>query len=230
MEATGTSGGGYQSAHCLWGLEWQCAIFVTVDTCVPGDIVTVSGTVKVNSIDEGRGKNKEKCMFLLYLHANSINNTKATRAASKSGSNSSGSGGGMAMEFSMKELYAIQEIQSEPHLFRLLIGWGHSLICLLNFVTLFFLRGGLTVSFSSFFVTALKRWKLILAAANPWVNKSLLKFYVYTVYANVGFFFIIIIIISTCTHTHARMYEHKQVCRLYKTFNLTIMIAVSSQG
>ena len=100
--------------------------FVTVDTCVPGDIVTVSGTVKVNSIDEGRGKNKEKCMFLLYLHANSISNTKATRAASKSGSNSSGSssgsGGGMAMEFSMKELYAIQEIQSEPHLFRLLIG------------------------------------------------------------------------------------------------------------
>ena len=102
-----------------------------MDSCVPGDIVTVSGIVKVNSIDDGRGKNKEKCMFLLYLHANSISNSKAARAAStaskdENSSSSSGGGGGgtggLAMEFSMKELYAIQEIQSEQQLFRLLIG------------------------------------------------------------------------------------------------------------
>ncbi|KAK7103109.1 DNA helicase MCM8-like [Littorina saxatilis] len=110
-----------------------------VDTCVPGDIVTVSGTVKVNSIDDGRGRNKEKCMFLLYLHVNSLSNNKTTRASkedsngSNGGSNSSG-GGGLAMEFSMKELYAIQEIQSEANLFQLLVGslcpaiYGHELV------------------------------------------------------------------------------------------------------
>jgi DNA helicase MCM8 len=48
---------------------------------VPGDVVTVVGMVKVNSVDEGRGKNKDKCMFLLYLHANSLTNSKATRNA-----------------------------------------------------------------------------------------------------------------------------------------------------
>lgn len=31
---------------------------VQVDSCVPGDIVTVSGIVKVNSVDEGRYKEK----------------------------------------------------------------------------------------------------------------------------------------------------------------------------
>ncbi|XP_076463609.1 DNA helicase MCM8-like [Babylonia areolata] len=115
-----------------------------VDSCIPGDIVTVSGTVKVNSIDEGRSKNKEKCMFLLYLQANSVNNSKSTRTAanskdeSGSGSASGGGGGGgsggLAMEFSMKELYAIQEIQSEPRLFQLLVGslcptiYGHEMV------------------------------------------------------------------------------------------------------
>ena len=55
-------------------------LFYSVDSCVPGDIVTVSGCVKVNSVDEGRGgKNKDKCMFLLYLHANSLANSKSAR-------------------------------------------------------------------------------------------------------------------------------------------------------
>lgn len=96
-----------------------------VDSCVPGDIVTVSGVVKVNSVDEGRGKNKDKCMFLLYVHANSVNNTKG---------NKSGSSEGLAMDFTMKELYGIEMIQSEEHLFRLLVGslcpsiYGHELV------------------------------------------------------------------------------------------------------
>ena len=35
----------------------------SVDSCVPGDIVTVSGIVKVNSIDEG--KNIDQLPFIL---------------------------------------------------------------------------------------------------------------------------------------------------------------------
>ncbi|KAK7466622.1 hypothetical protein BaRGS_00037279, partial [Batillaria attramentaria] len=103
-----------------------------VDSCVPGDIVTVSGIVKVNTIDEGRSKSKEKCMFLLYLYAASVSNTKATRASN--GKDGGGGSGGLAMEFTMKELYGIRQIQSEPHLFRLLVGslcptiYGHELV------------------------------------------------------------------------------------------------------
>lgn len=52
-------------------------------------------------------------MFLLYVYANSVVNAKGN----KSGDNS-----GLAMEFTMKELYAIEEIQSEKNLFRLLVG------------------------------------------------------------------------------------------------------------
>ncbi|OWF54901.1 DNA helicase MCM8-like [Mizuhopecten yessoensis] len=96
-----------------------------VDSAVPGDIVTVSGVVKVNSVDEGRGRNKDKCMFLLYLQANSVNNTKG---------NKSGDTAGLAIDFSIKELYAIEEIQSETNTFRLLVGsvcpsiYGHELV------------------------------------------------------------------------------------------------------
>ncbi|XP_048727562.2 DNA helicase MCM8-like isoform X2 [Ostrea edulis] len=96
-----------------------------VDSCVPGDVVTVSGVVKVNSTDEGRGRNKDKCMFLLYVQANSVNNTKGN----KTGDNS-----GLALDFTMKELYAIEEIQSEENLFRLLVAslcpsiYGHELV------------------------------------------------------------------------------------------------------
>lgn len=96
-----------------------------VDSCVPGDVVTVSGVVKVNSTDEGRGRNKDKCMFLLYIQANSVNNAKG---------NTKGDNCGLALDFSMKELYAIEEIQSEENLFRLLVAsmcpsiYGHELV------------------------------------------------------------------------------------------------------
>lgn len=60
----------------------------------------------------GRGRNKDKCMFLLYIQANSVNNAKG---------NTKGDNCGLALDFSMKELYAIEEIQSEENLFRLLV-------------------------------------------------------------------------------------------------------------
>lgn len=49
-------------------------MFLAVDSCVPGDVVTVSGVVKVNSTDEGQSflkkdTTKEKIlpMDILYL-------------------------------------------------------------------------------------------------------------------------------------------------------------------
>lgn len=37
---------------------------VTVDSCVPGDIVTVTGIVKVNNVDEGKASESSGCIFL----------------------------------------------------------------------------------------------------------------------------------------------------------------------
>ena len=52
-------------------------------------------------------------MFLLYVYANSVVNAKGNKSCDNSG---------LAMEFTMKELYAIEEIQSEENIFRLLVG------------------------------------------------------------------------------------------------------------
>jgi len=61
----------------------------------------------------GRSKNKDKCMFLLYVAANSVSNCKGGGSSSVEG---------LAMDFTMKELYGIEMIQSEDNLFRLLVG------------------------------------------------------------------------------------------------------------
>uniref|UniRef100_M4AIM6 DNA helicase MCM8 n=1 Tax=Xiphophorus maculatus TaxID=8083 RepID=M4AIM6_XIPMA len=91
------------------------------DSCVPGDAVTVTGIVRV--INDG---NKDQCMFLLYIEATSVSSTKGT-----GGSREDRTGG---EEFSLKELYAIQEIQSQPNLLRLIVRslcpaiFGHVLV------------------------------------------------------------------------------------------------------
>ncbi|KAI4795049.1 hypothetical protein KUCAC02_031673 [Chaenocephalus aceratus] len=70
-------------------------------------------------------------MFLLYLDATSVSNTKGHHSKSGQGSPEDRSGG---EEFSLKELYAIQEIQSQPDLLRLIVQslcpviYGHLLV------------------------------------------------------------------------------------------------------
>ena len=63
-----------------------------------------------------RNKN-DKCMFLLYLEANSVSNNKGQ----KTKASEDGCKHGALMEFSLKDLYAIQEIQSEENLFKLIV-------------------------------------------------------------------------------------------------------------
>ena len=59
-------------------------------------------------------------MFLLYIHVNSVTNAKG---GSKSGVSAvDDPSPGIAIEFSMKELYAIEEIQGESNLFGLIVG------------------------------------------------------------------------------------------------------------
>lgn len=56
-------------------------------------------------------------MFLLYIEANSVSNNKGQ----KTKASEDGCKHGALMEFSLKDLYAIQEIQSEENLFKLIV-------------------------------------------------------------------------------------------------------------
>uniref|UniRef100_A0AC11BP66 Minichromosome maintenance 8 homologous recombination repair factor n=1 Tax=Ovis aries TaxID=9940 RepID=A0AC11BP66_SHEEP len=101
-----------------------------VDSCVPGDTVTITGVVKVSNAEEGSRNKNDKCMFLLYIEANSVSNNKGQKTkASEDGCKQ-----GALMEFSLKDLYAIQEIQSEENLFKLIVNslcpviFGHELV------------------------------------------------------------------------------------------------------
>uniref|UniRef100_A0A8C5VVN7 DNA helicase MCM8 n=1 Tax=Microcebus murinus TaxID=30608 RepID=A0A8C5VVN7_MICMU len=102
-----------------------------VDSCVPGDTVTVTGIVKVSNAEEGSRNKNDKCMFLLYIEANSICNSKGQ----KTKTSEDGCKHGMLMEFSLKDLYAIQEIQAEENLFKLIVNslcpviFGHEAVC-----------------------------------------------------------------------------------------------------
>ncbi|XP_034538356.1 DNA helicase MCM8, partial [Notolabrus celidotus] len=103
------------------------------DSCVPGDTVTVTGIVRVTNDGTTRG-NKDQCMFLLYLEATSVSNTKGQKSKSGQGSGGSLEDRSGGEEFSLKELYAIQEIQSQPDLLRLIVHslcpaiYGHMLV------------------------------------------------------------------------------------------------------
>uniref|UniRef100_A0A665UKU6 DNA helicase MCM8 n=1 Tax=Echeneis naucrates TaxID=173247 RepID=A0A665UKU6_ECHNA len=112
---------------------------LTADLCdssVPGDTVTVTGIVRVTNDGTSRG-NKDQCMFLLYLEATSVSNAKGQMSR---GSLEDRFGG---EEFSLKELYAIQEIQSQSELLRLIVHslcpviYGHLLVKAALALTLF---------------------------------------------------------------------------------------------
>jgi len=58
-------------------------------------------------------------MFLLYLHANSVTNAKAGSNLDRGGATQSVTSCGI--EFTMNDLYAVEELQGQPQLFRLIV-------------------------------------------------------------------------------------------------------------
>ncbi|PSN44603.1 DNA helicase MCM8 [Blattella germanica] len=96
-----------------------------LDSCVPGDIVTVTGIVKVRNSEE-TSKKKVPSMFLMYIDAVSVVNNKNECLA--------GCSKGIGVEFNIKDYYAIQEIHSQPDLFRFLVNslcptiYGHEIV------------------------------------------------------------------------------------------------------
>mmetsp|Transcript_29193 Transcript_29193/g.94096 ORF Transcript_29193/g.94096 Transcript_29193/m.94096 type:complete len:589 (-) Transcript_29193:1534-3300(-) len=132
-----------------------------IDCCVPGDVLEVVGIVKsMETIADGSSgrfapsTNKPRCMFLLYIDAISVRNTRASQRSQGSMANSStGSQAGLGgfgpsppaglppsaqgdtgLGLSMMQLHAIRDIASSENLFELLVSsvcpsiFGHEVV------------------------------------------------------------------------------------------------------
>jgi DNA helicase MCM8 len=123
-----------------------------VDTCVPGDIVTVAGIVKLISIDAGKPMNRvskqnKKPIFYNYIDANCVENSKHLVSSASSSSGGDGNTNGSedkshisgnskleSLQFSVKDLYGIQRIAQHPHCMALVCQsmcptiYGHDLV------------------------------------------------------------------------------------------------------
>ncbi|KAJ3649280.1 hypothetical protein Zmor_021032 [Zophobas morio] len=97
-----------------------------VNSCVPGDDITITGVIKVRNCNESSNKNKPNTLFLLYLEVISIVNNKNQSEGSY--------GASERITFNITDYYAIQKIHAEPNLFRFLVHslcpniYGHELV------------------------------------------------------------------------------------------------------
>ncbi|XP_054706909.1 DNA helicase MCM8-like [Uloborus diversus] len=98
------------------------------ESCMPGDVVIISGIITVNNITERKPSfGKETCAYVVQLSANSVTcvkgkNTDCVDIAAES------------LQFNPEDLTNIQKIHSERNLFRLIVAslcpriYGHELI------------------------------------------------------------------------------------------------------
>ena len=103
-------------------------------TCVPGDVVTVTGIVKAMSADEANGKGKrhgaaKTGLHLLYLGANTVIRAGGSQKAGESkqkrkidGDDKEGSDKLDIMEFTKKDIKMIIKVCDVPHLFEFIVG------------------------------------------------------------------------------------------------------------
>lgn len=98
-----------------------------VYTCIPGDIVTVTGIVKKKLCNSNKqnAQNKESNIFLQYIEVISIQNSK---------NQSKGKVTSTAFQFTMRDYYCIQKLHSKPHLFEAMVNslcpgiYGHEMV------------------------------------------------------------------------------------------------------
>ncbi|RZC35205.1 DNA helicase MCM8 [Asbolus verrucosus] len=97
-----------------------------VNSCVPGDDITITGVIKVSNNAETCKKKQQNGVFLLYLDVISvINNKNQTQGAY---------GASERITFNITDYYAIQKIHAEPQLFRFLVQslcptiYGHEVV------------------------------------------------------------------------------------------------------
>ncbi|XP_044264035.1 DNA helicase MCM8-like [Tribolium madens] len=97
-----------------------------VNSCVPGDDITITGVIKVRNNAEASNKNNQNSVFLLYLDVVSVVNNK--------NENEGTYGASERIKFNITDYYAIQKIHAEPYLFRFLVHslcptiYGHEIV------------------------------------------------------------------------------------------------------
>lgn len=105
-----------------------------VDVVVPGDVVTITGFVKVLATDDSKGRGNSAQMYYLYIDVHSVlkaGNSSADQYVGEIGTGLSKD----HMSFTKKELFGIREISTfGPDTFRLLVNslcpaiFGHELV------------------------------------------------------------------------------------------------------
>lgn len=98
-----------------------------VYTCIPGDIVTITGIVKkkICNSNKQNTQSKESNIFLQYIEVISIQNSK---------NQSKGKITSTAFQFTMRDYYCIQKLHSKPHLFEVMVNslcpgiYGHEMV------------------------------------------------------------------------------------------------------
>lgn len=98
-----------------------------VYTCIPGDVVTVTGIVKKKLCKSNKQnpQSKESNIFMQYIEVISIQNTK---------NQSKGKITGTAFQFTMRDYYCIQKLHSKPYLFEVMVNslcpgiYGHEMV------------------------------------------------------------------------------------------------------
>ena len=95
-----------------------------MDAVVPGDVVSICGTVKaINAeLSGGRATNPKKSLYLLYITANSVScRGKGNETSSTSTGDDVVTEQLDTMQFSTNDMKAINAIASEPNLFKVLV-------------------------------------------------------------------------------------------------------------
>ncbi|XP_078483973.1 DNA helicase MCM8 [Ciona intestinalis] len=89
------------------------------DTASPGDVVTITGVVKVKKSEDGvhfSHKAKNKCMFLLHIEGNHVSNSRGNTLTDCRGNSAD-----ELLDFSARDLAGIEEIRKQDDIFSLLV-------------------------------------------------------------------------------------------------------------
>lgn len=95
-----------------------------VYTCIPGDVVTVTGIVK-KKICNSNKQSKELNIFMQYIEVISIQNNK---------NQSKGKVTSTAFQFTVRDYYSIQKLHSKPYIFEVMVNslcqgiYGHEMV------------------------------------------------------------------------------------------------------
>lgn len=98
-----------------------------VYTCIPGDVVSVTGIVKkkICKSNKQNAQTKESNIFMQYIEVVSVQNTK---------NQSKGKVTSTVFQFTMKDYYCIQKLHSKPYLFEIMVNslcpsiYGHEMV------------------------------------------------------------------------------------------------------